>query len=66
MDNSASKATYSINGTTTIGGAFIVTNNTKGGSTGILYGGGALAEGNRSLVNGDSLAVQATLSATAA
>lgn len=65
VNNSASKATYSINGTTTIGGAFVTTNSTKGGTTGLLYGGGALAEGNRSLVNGDSLAVQVTLSATA-
>lgn len=65
VDNSASKATFSINGTVTVGGAFVNTVSTKSGSTGTLYGGGALAEGNRALVNGDSLAVQVTLSATA-
>lgn len=66
VDNSASKAAFSINGTTTIGGAFITTNSTKGGSTGILYGGGALTEGDRSLISGDSLSVQVTLTAAAA
>lgn len=66
VDNSASKAAFSINGTTTIGGAFVTTNSTKGGSTGILYGGGALTEGDRSLINGDSLSVQVTLITVAA
>lgn len=66
VDNSASKAAFSINGTTTIGGAFITTNSTKGGSTGILYGGGALTEGDRALISGDSLSVQVTLTAAAA
>mgnify|MGYP005852016097 CR=1 FL=1 len=66
VDNAASKATFSINGTVTVGGAFVTTNNTKGGDTGTLYGGGALTEGNRSLINGDSLAIQVTLTAAAA
>lgn len=66
VDNSASKANFSITGTVTVGGAFVTTNNTKGGTTGILYGGGALTEGNRSLINGDSLAIGITLTAAAA
>jgi hypothetical protein len=66
VDNSASKAQFSINATATIGGAFIVTNSTKGGTTGILYGGGAFTEGNRSVVNGDTLNVTVTLTAAAA
>lgn len=66
VDNSASKAQFSINATATAGGAFIVTSNTKGGTTGILYGGGAFSEGNRSLVNGDTLNVTVTLTASAA
>jgi len=66
VDNSASKAAFSINGTTTIGGAFVTTNSTKGGSTGILYGGGALTEGDRSLISGDSLSVQVMLTTVAA
>lgn len=66
VDNSASKATFSINATVTIGGAFITTNNTKGGTTGILYGGAAFTGGNRSAVSGDELRVTATLTAASA
>jgi hypothetical protein len=66
VSNSASKAVFSINGTATIGGCFLNTVNTISGSTGTLYGGGAFAEGNRSVVNGDTLNVQVTLSATSA
>ena len=64
IDNSVSKAQFSINATATIGGAFLATNNTKSGTTGTLYGGGAFAEGNRSVVNGDTISVQMTLTAT--
>ncbi len=66
IDNSASKASFSINGTATIGGAFLSTNNTKSGTTGTLYGGGAFTEGNRSVINGDTINVQVTLTATSA
>lgn len=66
VDNSASKAEFSITDAATIGGAFIATDNTKGGSAGTLYGGGAFSGGNRSLANGDTLNVTVTLSAAAA
>src|SRR5512139_2131824 len=49
VDNSASKAVFTISGSVTLGGAFVVTTNNKGGSTGILYGGGAFSQ-NRALV----------------
>lgn len=65
VDNSASKASYSINGTTTIGGAFVTTDNTKGGTSGILYGAGAFTGGNRAVDNGDTLNVTVTLTAAA-
>lgn len=65
VDNSASKAGFSINATATIGGAFLVTVSTKGGTTGVLYGGAAFAA-NRSVVSGDTLNVTATLTAAAA
>lgn len=65
VSNSASKAVFSINGTATVGGAFLTTNNTKSGSTGTLYGGGAFTEGNRSVVSGDTLSVTVTLTVTA-
>ena len=48
VDNSASKAVFSINGTATVGGAFVTTNNTKGGTTGTLYGAAAFTAGDRS------------------
>lgn len=66
VDNSASKATFSINGTTTVGGLFLTTNNTKGGSTGTLYGAAAFSGGDKSLGNGDTLQVTATATAAAA
>ena len=61
--NSASPATFSINGTTTIGGAFVTSNNTKGGTTGTLYSAADFsAPGDRSVVSGDTLSVTYTLS----
>lgn len=66
VDNSASKASFSINGTTTVGGAFIVTNSTKSGTTGVLYGVGAFTGGDKSAANGDTLNVTVTCTAAAA
>lgn len=66
LNNSSSKAVFSINADlTTLGGAFICTNYTKGGTTGILYGGGAFSVGDKVLSNGDSLNVQVTASTSA-
>lgn len=65
--NSASPAVYSINGTTVIGGAFLTSNNTKGGTTGILFSAADFsAPGDRSVVSGDSLTVSYTFSLDAA
>jgi len=67
VDNSASKASFSINtNSTTIGGAFIVTDNTKGGTTGTLYGVGAFTGGDKSADDGDTLNVTVTCTAAAA
>lgn len=60
VDNSASKATFSMNASTTIGGAFLTSVSTKGGTTGTLFAGGAFSGGNRALISGDTLKVQAT------
>lgn len=65
VDNAASKASFSINAdTTTVGGAFVTTNSTKGGSTGILYGAAAFTAADKSLDNGDTLNVTVTLTAS--
>lgn len=63
VDNSASVASFAINGAASIGGAFIVTNNTKGGTTGILIAAAALSQ-NRVMSDSDTLNV--TVTATAA
>ena len=61
--NSASPATFSINGTTTIGGAFLISDSTKGGTTGILFSAGDFgAPGDRSCVSGDTIVATYTFS----
>ena len=66
VDNSASKASFSINAnSTTIGGAFITTNNTKGGTTGTLYNAAAFSAGDKTLDSGDTLNVTCTLTTAA-
>ena len=63
VTNSASPATFNINGTTTIGGAFLTSSNTKGGTTGTLFSAADFqAPGDRSVVNGDTLNVTYTFS----
>lgn len=61
--NSASPATFSINATTTVGGAFLTSNNTKGGTTGTLFSAADFSSpGDRAVTNGDTLSVTYTLS----
>jgi hypothetical protein len=57
VTNTASKASFSINGTTTIGGAFLTSDNTKSGTTGTLFSASDFTGGDRSVVNGDTLQV---------
>jgi hypothetical protein len=54
LTNAASKAVFSMNGTTTIYGAFITTNSTKGGSTGTLICVGNFAS-SRAVISGDTI-----------
>lgn len=65
VDNSASKATFNINGTATIAGAGMADNSTIGGTTGTLLGAGDFTGGDRSVISGDTLNVQVTCSMTA-
>ena len=63
IDNSASPASFTINATATVGGAFLVSNSTKSGTTGILFSASDFtAPGDRSVVSGDTLNVTYTLS----
>lgn len=65
--NSVSPATFSINATTTVGGAFLTSNSTKGGTTGILFSAADFSSpGDRAVVSGDTLSVTYTFSLDAA
>ena len=65
VDNSASKATFSINGTTTIFGAFLTSSNTKSGTSGTLYGVVDFGS-SRAVISGDTLEITVTLTAASA
>lgn len=67
ITNSASPAQFNINASNTVGGAFLVSNNTKGGSTGILFSASDFqAPGDRTVASGDTLNVTYTFSLDAA
>ena len=67
ISNTASVAVFSINGTATIAGAFLVSNNTKGGSTGTLFSASDFqSPGDRAVVSGDTLNVTYQFSLDAA
>ena len=57
VTNTANKATFNINGSTTVGGAFLTSDSTKGGTTGTLFSASDFTGGDRSVVNGDTLQV---------
>lgn len=68
VTNAASKAVFNINGSTTIYGAFLSNDSTKGGTTGayVLFSASDFTGGSRAVVNGDTLQVtyQFSLAAT--
>ena len=51
---------FSINGSTTVAGAFLTTDNTKGGTTGTLFSASDFTGGDRILQSGDTLNVTYT------
>jgi len=67
INNSASPAQFSMTGTTTIAGAFLTNDPTKGDTTGILFSASDFqSPGDRSVVNGDVLNVTYQFSLDAA
>ena len=63
VTNSASTATFNINGTTTVGGAFLTSGSAKSGTTGTLFSAADFGSpGDRSVVNSDTLSVTYTFS----
>jgi hypothetical protein len=61
--NAASQTAFNINATATVGGAFLVSNSTKLGTTGILFSAADFSSpGDRDVVSGDTLNVTYTLS----
>jgi hypothetical protein len=64
VTNSASPASFTVNaGSTTVSGAFIISNNTISGSTGTLAAEGAFTGGNRTPANNDIIQVTYSYSA---
>jgi hypothetical protein len=63
VTNSASPATFTINATSTVGGAFLTSGSAKSGTTGTLFSAADFASpGDRSVVSGDILSVTYTFS----
>lgn len=63
VTNTLNKAVFTINGTTTVGGAFLTSDNTKAGTTGTLFSAADFqSPGDRSVVSGDILNVTYTFS----
>ena len=55
---------FSMNNAVTVAGAFVITNNTKGGAAGALYSVGNFVSGDRAVTNGDIVAVSYTTTGT--
>ena len=67
ISNSSSPASFASNASATVGGAFLISNNTKGGTTGVLFSAANFAApGDRAVVSGDTLVVTYTFSLDAA
>jgi len=67
ITNSSSPAQYNINSTATVGGAFLISNSTKLGTTGTLFSAADFqSPGDRNVTSGDTLNVTYTFSLDAA
>lgn len=67
ISNSATPAAFNINAAATVGGAFLISDSTKFGTTGILFSAADFeAPGDRTVVPGDTVTVTYTFSLAAA
>lgn len=65
VSNAASPAVFTCStNSTTVGGAFVTSGQTPGGTTGILFAAGAFSTGDKSLDDGDTISITATFSQT--
>jgi hypothetical protein len=63
ITNASSPAVFNINATETVGGAFLTSNSTKSGTTGVLFSAADFAApGDRNVTSGDTLSVTYTFS----
>lgn len=65
IDNVGNEAVFTISGTVTIYGAFVISDDTKDGTTGVLYGEAAFAA-PRDVVDDDTITVTVTATAASA
>lgn len=65
ISNTASKAVFTINGTLTVYGGFVISDSTKGGTSGVLFGEAAFSSA-RSVVAADTITVTVTITAATA
>jgi hypothetical protein len=65
ITNTASKATFTINATKTVYGAFLVSDSTKGGTAGVLFAASRFSTA-RALIDDDQLLVTYTIQAASA
>ena len=61
LDNDDNIATFSITASATLKGAFLTTDNTKGGTSGTLLCAATFDEGDRNVTNGDTVKVKYTV-----
>jgi hypothetical protein len=67
ITNASSPAVFNVNATGVVGGAFLISDNTKGGSSGVLFSAADFdAPGDRSVSNGDTITVVYTFELDAA
>lgn len=66
IDNSAAVDQFSINGSATINGGFITSDNAKGGTAGTLFGANTFTGGSRAIQSGDTVNVTITVSCASA